>query len=35
VRSASAYYVLFCAMNAQDGRDHFQLGMYKTIRIVK
>lgn len=25
----------YCAMNAEDGRDHFQLGMYRTIRIVK
>lgn len=29
------YYVIACAMNAQDGRDHFQLGMFRTIRIVK
>jgi hypothetical protein len=28
-------YVIFCAMNAEDGRDHYQLGMYRTIRIVK
>jgi hypothetical protein len=28
-------YVIFCAMNAQDGRDHFQLGMFRTIEIVK
>jgi hypothetical protein len=27
-------YVIFCAMNAQDGRDHYQLGMFRTIRIV-
>ena len=28
-------YVIFCAMNAQDGREHFQLGMFRTITIVK
>jgi hypothetical protein len=28
-------YVVLCAMNAQDGRDHYQLGMFRTIRIVK
>jgi hypothetical protein len=28
-------YVLYCAMNAQDGRDHFELGMFRTITIVK
>jgi hypothetical protein len=28
-------YVIFCAMNTEDGREHFQLGMYRTIRIVK
>jgi hypothetical protein len=28
-------YVIFCAMNSQDGRDHFQLGMFRTIHIVK
>ena len=28
-------YILLCAMNAEDGRDHFQLGMFRTIRIVK
>ena len=28
-------YVIFCSMNAQDGRDHFQLGMFRTIHIVK
>ena len=26
-------YVIFCAMNAEDGRDHYRLGMYRTIRI--
>ncbi|HEX4109774.1 MAG TPA: hypothetical protein VHX88_16685, partial [Solirubrobacteraceae bacterium] len=24
-------YVIFCSMNTQDGREHFQLGMFKTI----
>jgi len=28
-------YVIFCAMNSQDGRDHYQLGMFRTIQIVK
>lgn len=28
-------YVLFCEMNTQDGREHFELGMYRTIKIVK
>lgn len=28
-------YVLFCSMNTQDGREHYQLGMYRTITIVK
>jgi hypothetical protein len=28
-------YVLYCSMNTQDGREHFQLGMFRTIKIVK
>ena len=28
-------YIIACAMNAQDGRDHYQLGMFRTIAIVK
>jgi hypothetical protein len=28
-------YVMFCSMSTQDGREHFQLGMYRTIHIVK
>jgi hypothetical protein len=28
-------YVIACAMNAEDGRDHDQLGMFRTITIVK
>jgi hypothetical protein len=28
-------YVIACAMNAEDGRDHYQLGMFRTIKIVK
>jgi len=28
-------YVIACAMNAEDGRLHYQLGMFRTIRIVK
>jgi hypothetical protein len=28
-------YVIACAMNAEDGREHFQFGMFRTITIVK
>jgi hypothetical protein len=28
-------YVILCLMNAEDGRDHYQLGMMRTIVIVK
>jgi hypothetical protein len=28
-------YVMFCSMNTQDGREHYQLGMVSTIRVVK
>jgi hypothetical protein len=28
-------YVLYCGMDAQDGREHYQLGMYRAITIVK
>jgi hypothetical protein len=28
-------YVIACGMNAQDGREHYQLGMFRTIRIIK
>ena len=28
-------YVILCLMNTEDGREHFQLGMFKTIKIVK
>jgi hypothetical protein len=28
-------YVILCLMNAEDGRDHDQLGMFRTITIVK
>jgi hypothetical protein len=27
-------YVIVCFMNTEDGRDHSQLGMFRTIRIV-
>jgi hypothetical protein len=27
--------VVACGMNAQDGREHYELGMYRTIRIVR
>ena len=29
------YYVLACFMNTQDGRVHTQLGMERTIQVVK
>jgi len=32
---ATRVYVIYCAMNAEDGRDHFQLGMFRTITIAK
>jgi hypothetical protein len=35
VTQPPGYYVIFCAMPAQDGRAHFQLGMERTIHIVK
>jgi len=28
-------YVISCGMNAEDGREHFQLGMFRTITIVR
>ena len=28
-------YVVFCSMNTQDRREHFQIGMYKTVTVVK
>jgi hypothetical protein len=27
-------YIILCAMNAQDGRDHYQLGMFREIHIL-
>ena len=35
IHEAPGTYVIDCAMNAEDGRDHYQLGMYRTITIVK
>ncbi|HYB28822.1 MAG TPA: hypothetical protein VEF89_19575 [Solirubrobacteraceae bacterium] len=35
VNEPPGVYVILCAMNAEDGRDHYQLGMFRTIRIVK
>jgi hypothetical protein len=35
ITQAPGVYVVFCAMNTEDGREHFQLGMFRTIRIVK
>jgi hypothetical protein len=28
-------YLMFCSMETQDGREHFQLGMVRTIKVVK
>ena len=35
ITAAPGTYVMFCSMNTQDGREHFQLGMYRTITIAK
>lgn len=35
ITAAPGTYVLLCAMNTQDEREHFQLGMYRTITITK
>jgi hypothetical protein len=35
ITQAPGTYVILCAMNAEDGRDHYQLGMFRTITIVK
>jgi hypothetical protein len=35
ITQAPGTYVLLCLMNAEDGRDHYQLGMYRTIRITR
>lgn len=35
ITAAPGTYVLFCSMNTQDGREHYQLGMYRTITITK
>jgi hypothetical protein len=35
INAKPGIYVLACFMNAQDGREHTQLGMVRTIRIVK
>lgn len=35
INEPPGYYVILCFMNTQDGREHTQLGMEKTIRIVK
>lgn len=36
VMSASpGIYVVFCSMTTQDGRPHYELGQYKTIKVVK
>jgi hypothetical protein len=35
VNEPPGVYVILCLMNAEDGRDHDQLGMFRTIKIVK
>jgi hypothetical protein len=35
ITQAPGVYVMFCSMDTQDGREHFQLGMFRTIHIVK
>ena len=35
IDAAPGTYVVFCSMNTEDGREHFQLGMYRTITVVK
>jgi hypothetical protein len=35
VNDKPGIYVLACFMNTQDGREHTQLGMERTIRVVK
>jgi hypothetical protein len=35
VKASPGTYVLACFMSTQDGREHTQLGMLKTIRIAK
>jgi len=35
VTQPPGYYIILCAMNAQDGRDHYQLGMYRVLHIIK
>jgi len=35
VNEPPGIYVIACAMNAEDGRDHYELGMFRTITIVK
>jgi hypothetical protein len=35
ITEPAGFYVLYCGMNAQDGRDHYQLGMFRTMQIVR
>jgi hypothetical protein len=35
ITQSPGVYVILCLMNAEDGRDHYQLGMFRTIRITK
>jgi hypothetical protein len=35
VNEPPGVYVIVCVMNAEDGREHDQLGMFRTITIAK
>jgi hypothetical protein len=35
ITQSPGVYVILCLMNAEDGRDHYQLGMFRTIRVTK
>jgi hypothetical protein len=35
ITQSPGVYEILCLMNSEDGRDHYQLGMFRTIRITK
>ena len=35
IHAKPGVYVMVCFMDTQDGREHTQIGMERTIRIVK
>jgi hypothetical protein len=35
ITQSPGVYLIVCLMNSKDGRDHYQLGMFRTIRITK